>query len=246
MGTVHHDRGNFDLAMEMYRKRLELTRQMGDRQSEAYTRINMGLLEKQRGRYGQAEELYLESLKVMTELGDKRAMSMIAGKLADLFTATGKHGPARQHYQAAVEQAKRLGIDYYLCDMLLNFALLALEEGNSHESSELAALAMASAEKSGRKEIALSCRILQARLLSYEDRGRAIEELRRLEGECPEDEQRAEALYYLYRLKPEGQLKEKLLKVYGALLEKTPDQKYRLRINEIAGITAGQSGDSAT
>ena len=246
IGTVHHDRGNFDLALEMYRRRLEITRQIGDRQSGVYTQINMGLLEKQRGRYGQAETLYLESLRVMTELGDKRAVAITTGKLADLFMATGNRDQARQHYRAAVEQAGKLGIDYYLCDMLLNFALLTLEEKDPRESSELAGLARASAEKSGRKDLALSCRILQARLLSYENRERAIDELKKLEGECPEDEQRAEAMYHLYRIEPAGQLKEKLLKIYGALLERTPDQKYRNRMNEIAGTTAGKTGDLAT
>ncbi|MDO9069533.1 MAG: tetratricopeptide repeat protein, partial [Deltaproteobacteria bacterium] len=246
MGTVHHDRGDFGQALEMYRRRLELTTQLGDRQSSAYTRINMGLLEKQRGRYKEAEALYLESLKVMTELGDRRAVAITTGKLADLFFATGRMGLARQGYREAVEQARQLGIDYYLCDMLNNFALLALEENDHRESSELAALAKTSAEKAGRKDMALSCLILQARLLSYENKEQAVEELKKLEGECPDDEQRSEALYHLYRLEPEEQLKEKLLKVYGALLERTPDQKYQVRINEIAGAAGSQPGEHAT
>lgn len=245
MGTVHHDRGDFGQALEMYRRRLELTTQLGDRQSSAYTRINMGLLEKQRGRYSQAEELYLESLRVMTELGDRRAVAIVTGKLADLYSVTGRRKLARQNYQAAIEQARQLGIDYYLCDMLLNFALLAMEENDPRGSAELAGLARASAEKAGRKDMALSCRILQARLLSYENKEQAVEELKKLEGECPDDEQRSEALYHLYRIVPKEQLKEKLLKVYGALWERTPDQKYRVRINEITGAAGGQTGELA-
>jgi uncharacterized protein (DUF58 family) len=122
---------------------------------------------------------------------------------------------------------------------LNNYALLALEENNPRESSELAAKAKVSAEKSGRKDMVLNCRILQARLLSYENREQALEELKKLEEECSEDAQLAEALYHLYRIKPSKQLKEKLLTIYGSLLEKTPDQKYRDRINEIAGPAAG-------
>lgn len=246
MGTVHHDRGDFSRALEMYQRRLELTVQLGDRQSAAYTRINMGLLEKQRGCYSQAEALYLESLRVMTELGDRRAVAITTGKLADLYFATGRRELARQSYRDAVEQAGQLGIDYYLCDMLLNFALLALKENDPRESSELAGLARASAEKAGRKDMALSCRILQARLLSYENKEQAVDELKKLESECPDDEQRAEALYHLYQIEPTGELKEKLLKIYGVLVKNTPDQKYRNRINEIAGPAAGQPGDIAS
>ena len=245
MGTVHHDRGSFSQALDMYQRRLELTIHLGDRQSAAYTRINMGLLEKQRGNYDEAEKLYNESLETMDQLGDRRAVAIVTGKLADLYSTTGRRELARQNYQNAVDKSRQLGIDYYLCDMLLHFALLALEENDPRESSELAASARVSAEKSGRKDLVLSCRILQARLLSHEDRERSISDLKTLEGECPEDEQRAEALYHLYRIEPEEQLKEKLLKLYGTLWERTPDHKYRVRINEIAGPAGSQPGEPA-
>lgn len=233
MGTVYHDQGNFDRALEMYRRRLELTLQLGDRQSAAYTRINLGLLKKQQGNYDEAEKLYRESLETMRELGDRRAVAITTGKIADLYSATGRRELARQGYREAIDQARQLGIDFYLCDMLNNFALLALEENDPRESSELAALAKASAEKAGRMDLVLSCRILQARLLSYENRERAAEELKQLEGECREDGQRAEVLYHLYKIIPDDGIKVQLLDIYRQMFEKTPDQKYRSRIEEI-------------
>ncbi|MCP4710260.1 MAG: tetratricopeptide repeat protein, partial [Planctomycetes bacterium] len=69
IGLIHFNRGDYELALELYEKSLAIQEELGDKSGIAGSCYNIGLIHYERGEYGTALELFTRSRDIYTQLG---------------------------------------------------------------------------------------------------------------------------------------------------------------------------------
>ena len=80
LGNAHTALGDPRKAIEYYKQRLEIARQIGDRRGEAETSWNLDLIYEKEGRFAEAADVIQVLVDFLTEIGHPIA----AGCAADL------------------------------------------------------------------------------------------------------------------------------------------------------------------
>jgi tetratricopeptide (TPR) repeat protein len=94
LGMVAKDRGDYDQALEWYRKSLAIAEALGDRAGMASSYHQLGAVAQARGDYDQALEWYRKSLAIEEALDDRAGMASSYGQLGALLTEQGDVEPA--------------------------------------------------------------------------------------------------------------------------------------------------------
>jgi tetratricopeptide (TPR) repeat protein len=94
----------------LYRESLAIDREIGDRQGEAASLINLGNIARTRGDLAEAERLQLESLAIKREVGDRQGEAASLINLGNIASDNGKMDERHRCYTEAVRIQREIGI----------------------------------------------------------------------------------------------------------------------------------------
>jgi tetratricopeptide (TPR) repeat protein len=89
LGNVAYLRGDYDQALDWYRKSLEIREALGDRAGMASSYHQLGMVAQARGEYDQALDWYRKSLEINEALGNRAGMASISSNVGALYTEQG-------------------------------------------------------------------------------------------------------------------------------------------------------------
>jgi tetratricopeptide (TPR) repeat protein len=94
LGIVAQNRGDYDAALDWYRKSLAIREQLGDRAGMASSYHHLGIVAQDRGHYDAALDWYRKSLAIKEQLGDRAGMASTLSNIGILYTQTGRASDA--------------------------------------------------------------------------------------------------------------------------------------------------------
>jgi len=130
-------RGRTITAAGYMREALHLFRESGDRQGEAISLNNLGLIADIRGDYDEAERLHNESLAIMREIGDRRGEAYSLENLGIIFSKRGDLDEAERLYNESLAIKREIGDRQGEAAPLGNLGSIADNRGDYDEAERL-------------------------------------------------------------------------------------------------------------
>ena len=104
-----HRQAKYQEAKRLYKKSLSITKQTGNRKTEAVCYGNLGTVYKSLGEYGKAEEFHRKALALIKEIGDKQGEAKSYGNLGTVYQSLGEYGKAEEFQRKALALKKEIG-----------------------------------------------------------------------------------------------------------------------------------------
>lgn len=108
LGVYYKNSGDYDAAMEHFRKALDLREGIGDRRGAAANLANIGNLLKHRDKIPEALEKLQQAFDVYSELSDKKGKADLLTNLGNVHAAGGAHTLALEKLRAALEAHREI------------------------------------------------------------------------------------------------------------------------------------------
>ncbi|MDT4966348.1 MAG: eukaryotic-like serine/threonine-protein kinase [Acidobacteriota bacterium] len=130
LGRGHRRKGEFEVALDMFHKTLELARQSGYQPQIAFSLGEIGTVLAEQERYPEALEQYNQSYEIHKSLNDRRRMSYNLMNRGNVLWRLGRYDEARASLSQAEDLAKQpdTNVKAVLAEIPLCYALLALSE----------------------------------------------------------------------------------------------------------------------
>ena len=109
LGMVAQQRGDYDAALNWYRKSLAILEQIGDRASMAGSYHQLGIVAQLRGDYDAALDWYRKSLAIKEQLGDRAGMAASYHQLGTVAQLRGDYDAALDWYRKSLAILGQLG-----------------------------------------------------------------------------------------------------------------------------------------
>jgi tetratricopeptide (TPR) repeat protein len=109
LGVVAHRRGDYDQALDSYRKALEIEHALGDRAGKARSYHNLGAIAEVRGDHDQALNWYRKSLEILEALGDRGGMAKSYHQLGIVTEGRGDDEQALDWFLKSLKIDEELG-----------------------------------------------------------------------------------------------------------------------------------------
>ena len=110
LGNAAKLAGRTHSAQQHYLRALETFRKNGDRQGEAISLNNLGLIAEIRGDLAEAERLQRESLAIKREIGDRQGEAKSLINLGIIMNSKGQYDEERRMYTEAVRIQRAVGV----------------------------------------------------------------------------------------------------------------------------------------
>jgi predicted ATPase/DNA-binding CsgD family transcriptional regulator len=108
-GVLAHYQGDYDLAEELSRDALELSRALNDAEGAAESYTGLALVRRTRGDYAAAEALFREALAVYEGIADEAGVARALDRLAMCLVVAGDMDRARPLFERSLALFQRLG-----------------------------------------------------------------------------------------------------------------------------------------
>ncbi|HLW54759.1 MAG TPA: tetratricopeptide repeat protein [Candidatus Angelobacter sp.] len=148
MGDRRGSEGDFEGAVEIYRRALEMLRPLGEHEKTGAVLNNMGIALENMGQFARAEKLFTEARRNFEECGDTLNATVSLSDIADVMLARGDLRRAERTYQAVLrimEAVSPADSAYELCSI----AQIRLFAGDLAQARRYAEQAIAKAEARG-------------------------------------------------------------------------------------------------
>ncbi|HEY9748064.1 MAG TPA: tetratricopeptide repeat protein [Allocoleopsis sp.] len=103
LGLVYEALGQYDRAIAMHERSLELQRQLGDRQGEGAALSNLGIVSARLSRYDQALAYYQQGLQLLRSVGDREGEAATLSAIGMAYRGMGQYAKALGFYQQALQ-----------------------------------------------------------------------------------------------------------------------------------------------
>ena len=103
LGNIYDLKGQNDIALEYFKKSLQLYQKSGDKQNSMVQLINIGLVFRMMGNYGESLEYLLESLKIGRQLNDTSSLVESLLAIGFVYAFVEKWTDALKYQQEALE-----------------------------------------------------------------------------------------------------------------------------------------------
>jgi tetratricopeptide (TPR) repeat protein len=90
LGSAHAMMHQYSLAIQAYRRQLEIALDLKERRIQSQALGNMGTILSEIGKFSDAIQNYQESLQIAQSLGDKTTESEILNQIANAYVGLGK------------------------------------------------------------------------------------------------------------------------------------------------------------
>jgi len=122
IGELFYFAGNYDDALEYFRKALRMDEGVGDRSGMARSLNNIGSIYHSRGEYDSALKNYEKALHMAEELGDKKNVATFLSNIGSIYYAWGDYDSALRNYEKALRIAEEVGDRSGIATRLNNIA----------------------------------------------------------------------------------------------------------------------------
>ena len=180
LGVLAHDRGEFDRALECYRRSLAVAEEVGDRTGMAASLHQLGVLAHNRGELGQAVEFSRRSLALHEETGDRLGVAAGYGQLGVLAHDRGELGQAVEHYRRSLAAHEEIKERRGVAHILHRLAMVAQQRGEFDRALEYYRRSLTIREETGDRG-GLAAGLHQLGVLAHGrgEIGQAVEHYRR-------------------------------------------------------------------
>ncbi|MBM0743385.1 tetratricopeptide repeat protein [Phormidium sp. CLA17] len=109
LGNAYKSLGQYPQAIAFHRQSLAITREIGDRNSEANSLISLGNAYESLGQYPQAIDFYQQSLTITREIGACHGEAASLGNLGIAYKSLGQYPQAIDFYQKSLVIKRKIG-----------------------------------------------------------------------------------------------------------------------------------------
>ncbi|WP_373861850.1 tetratricopeptide repeat protein [Actinomadura hibisca] len=109
LGLIDQQRGEYESALQWYRRALTIDKELGDRAGVAVSYHQLGMIDELRGEYERALQWYRQSLTLKEELGDRAGMARTYHQLSTIDLERGEYEQALQWCRQSLTLKKELG-----------------------------------------------------------------------------------------------------------------------------------------
>ncbi|SVD00511.1 uncharacterized protein METZ01_LOCUS353365, partial [marine metagenome] len=111
IGIVHHDKRNYDTALDYFNRSLAIAEELGNKSGMGYMLYNIGNACFNKGDLGKALDYFERSLKICEELGDKSGMGFsLTGIGGGGYSAKGDYVKALDYLEKSLSIQKEIGL----------------------------------------------------------------------------------------------------------------------------------------
>ena len=96
-------------AMKLYETAINISKEMGDRESEAYANNMVGIISYRLGDYGKAREYLEKALAITIQIGNKEGEASSYGNLGTVFESLGQYDKAKEYLEKALAIKIQIG-----------------------------------------------------------------------------------------------------------------------------------------
>jgi len=184
MGSVFHQRGDFDKALEWFMKSLEIAKSLGRKDREAAALNNVGEVLKDSGEIQEALTYFMRASEAMKAMGDEKTDGVeiepnVLVNIGESFLALGETENASSYLELALDSAEAVEDAGTQARTLKALAHVAKRRGSVKDAQDLFSRALEIAQSSGQVLIASEAMTENAELLI--ETGNLTEALRLLE-----------------------------------------------------------------
>ena len=149
MGRVYYAMQQYDEAMDLWQRSLDLARDIGDRAGESRTMLNFGLLCLTRGEPDKASIYFRDSLDISKELGHRRAAARAYNGIGEASCLRGQYREALAYCQKALELHRGIGDHRQEANVLVSIGRIHLAQGACEQALNCFQLSLDIARKIG-------------------------------------------------------------------------------------------------
>ena len=137
LGNAASLAGRTHTAQQHYLRALETFRKNGDRQGEAMSLGNLGIIAKTRGNLDEAERLHRESLAIMREVGDRVGEANSLSNLGNIAKTRGDLAEAERLHQESLAIRREIGNRDGEATSLINLGVIMNSKGQIDEERRM-------------------------------------------------------------------------------------------------------------
>ena len=144
--------GRLGQAEAMYKRVMEIAKNIGEEEWEPVAYGNLGLIYKTRGELDKAEKMLKKALEIAEKMGDKERMSINYGNLGLIYQIRGELDKAEQMFNKALAIHEKLGNQDRIASNYGNLGLIYKTHGELDKAEQMLNKTLAIHEKLGNQE----------------------------------------------------------------------------------------------
>ena len=109
LGIAYHILGEYPKSIDYFQHQLKVAKNIGDRNREAESLVNLSIVYRSLGEYGQAIDFSQQSLEIAREIGDKRREAKSLNNLGNAYYSLGEYQRAIDYYQQSLAIEQQIG-----------------------------------------------------------------------------------------------------------------------------------------
>ncbi len=239
LGNVYWRMGNLKEALTHYHEQLRLAAEIGAREPMVISIGNISSIYALSGEWQQAREASTYNLALALEIGDRLGVALAAWDLASNFLNTRRLEDAHRWTGYAIAIARRMEMDYDLCDFLYTHAEVHRRQEQAHLALPILEEALRIASEVEHDEVAFKARVAQIALQAAAGQitvPQARDALQALLHETDDPEEQALLHEALWQVDPTLEThRQAAAERYHMLYEQTPKAEYRERYRQLTG-----------
>ncbi|MFN3916576.1 MAG: tetratricopeptide repeat protein [Flavobacteriales bacterium] len=147
LGTISANKGDFDSALECYKKSLELKKKINDLQGMAMSYNNIGNVTEYQGNLKEALDYYYDGIAIAEQVNEYKVLGLLHNNIGFIYYTLAELDKAKEFFTNSLEYHAK-NQDYAgMSDAYGNMAQIEQKKGNHEESVRLNRLAKNYSEK---------------------------------------------------------------------------------------------------
>lgn len=229
VGIIYEHQGDYEKAMECFKRSLRIAEEQENNQGILSSFSNFAKIYRMKGEYGKALEWGERVLALGEKMGDKQEISRTFHLLGDIYEEQGKYAKAADSYDRAIQMGRELVEKNNLAVFLYCKASFLFNTSLLDEARELNQEAYEIAKEIGIKDVLFNTFVLKHKI----DENRTGL-LKMTTDKTLGEEEKGTIYYELWKMTQGREYKDRAMKIYQTLLDKTPKNVYRKRLEEMS------------
>jgi tetratricopeptide (TPR) repeat protein len=149
LGTLHHDKGEWERAIEYHERSLAVAQKVGDEYAVARTLNNLGSVYQGKGEWERAIESYERSQAILKKVGDEHRMATIFNNLGEIYRVKKEWERAIEYHERSLAILKKVGDEHGTAISYSNLGNVYQGKGEWERAIEYYGRSLAIKEKVG-------------------------------------------------------------------------------------------------
>jgi tetratricopeptide (TPR) repeat protein len=136
LGMVYRVKGEWERAIDYYKRNLAILEQEGDEQRMATTYNNLGVVYGAKRKWDQAIEFYERSLAILKKMDDVHGMATTFNNLGEVYRHKGEWEQATKYHERSLEIYEETGNEYGIAVAFDNLGLVCQDKREWEQAIE--------------------------------------------------------------------------------------------------------------